>query len=79
MKYAEDRDMCGYELLKKELKNTELLICNFHHVLSAEIFMTLLKWLERDPEDIILIFDEAHNIEASAPFPFFRNALGNYH
>ena len=66
MEYAEERDMCGYELLKKELKNTELLICNFHHVLSAEIFMTLLKWLERDPEDIILIFDEAHNIEASA-------------
>jgi len=66
MEYAEDRDMCGYELLKKELKNTELLICNFHHVLSAEIFMTLLKWLEKDPEDIILIFDEAHNIEASA-------------
>jgi len=66
MEYADDRDMCGYELLKKELKNTELLICNFHHVLSAEIYMTLLKWLERDPEDIILIFDEAHNIEASA-------------
>jgi DNA excision repair protein ERCC-2 len=66
MEYAEDRGMCGYELLKKELKNTELLICNFHHVLNAEIFTTLLKWLERDPEDIILIFDEAHNIEASA-------------
>jgi DNA excision repair protein ERCC-2 len=66
MEYAEERDMCGYELLKKELKNTELLICNFHHVLSADIFMVLLKWLERDPDDIILIFDEAHNIEASA-------------
>lgn len=66
MEYAEDRGMCGYELLKKELKNTELLICNFHHVLSAEIFSTLLKWLEKDPEDVILIFDEAHNIEASA-------------
>jgi DNA excision repair protein ERCC-2 len=66
MEYAEKLDMCGYELLKRELKNTELLICNFHHVLSADIFMTLLKWLERDPEDIILIFDEAHNIEASA-------------
>jgi DNA excision repair protein ERCC-2 len=66
MEYAEDQDMCGYELLKKELKNTELLICNFHHVLSADIFMMMLKWLERDPEDIILIFDEAHNIEASA-------------
>jgi Rad3-related DNA helicases len=66
LEYAEDQGMCGYELLKKELKNVELLICNFHHVLSAEIFMMLLKWLERDPEDIILIFDEAHNIEASA-------------
>ncbi|MCQ1534625.1 ATP-dependent DNA helicase [Methanosarcina sp. KYL-1] len=66
VEFAEARDMCGYELLKKELKNTELLICNFHHVLNAEIFTTLLKWLERDPDDIILIFDEAHNIEASA-------------
>ncbi len=66
MEYAEDRGMCGYELLKKELKNTELLICNFHHVLSADIFMTLLKWLEKTPEDIILIFDEAHNIESAA-------------
>ena len=66
MKYSQDRNMCGYELLKRELKNTELLICNFHHVLNAEIFMTLLKWLERDLGDIILIFDEAHNIEASA-------------
>jgi len=66
LEYAEERGMCGYELLKKELKNTELLICNFHHVLNADIFMTLLKWLERDPEDIVLIFDEAHNIEASA-------------
>lgn len=66
MEYAEKRNMCGYELLKKELKNADLLICNFHHVLGAEIFTTLLKWLERDPEDIILIFDEAHNIEASA-------------
>lgn len=64
--YAEEQDMCGYELLKKELKNAELLICNFHHVLSPEIFMTLLKWLERVPEEVIIIFDEAHNIEASA-------------
>ena len=64
--YAEDRDMCGYELLKKELKNAELLICNFHHVLNPDIFMTLLKWLEQDPEDVIVIFDEAHNVEASA-------------
>ncbi|MGB9927304.1 MAG: ATP-dependent DNA helicase [Methanosarcina sp.] len=66
MEYAEEKGMCGYELLKKELKHAELLICNFHHVLNADIFMTLLKWLERDPDDIILIFDEAHNIEASA-------------
>ncbi len=66
MEYAADRDMCGYELLKKELKNAELLICNFHHVLNPDIFMTLLKWLEKDSEDVILIFDEAHNVEASA-------------
>ncbi|WNY26248.1 ATP-dependent DNA helicase [Methanolapillus ohkumae] len=64
--YANGRGMCGYELLKREIKRADLIICNYHHVLSQEIFMTLLGWLEKLPEDLILIFDEAHNIENAA-------------
>lgn len=64
--YAEIKGMCGYELLKREIKHSDLIICNYHHVLNPEIFLTLLGWLERLPEDVIVIFDEAHNIENAA-------------
>ncbi len=64
--YATKKGMCGYELLKRELKHADLIICNFHHVLSAEIFATLLTWLDKEPQDVIVIFDEAHNLESAA-------------
>ncbi|MCC2508438.1 ATP-dependent DNA helicase [Methanimicrococcus blatticola] len=64
--YADEKGMCGYELLKREMKYADLIICNYHHVLSQEIFLTLLGWIEKLPEDVIVIFDEAHNIENAA-------------
>ncbi|MDV0445427.1 3'-5' exonuclease DinG [Methanimicrococcus sp. At1] len=64
--YADEKGMCGYELLKREMKHADLVICNYHHVLSQEIFLTLLGWLEKLPEDVIVIFDEAHNVENAA-------------
>jgi DNA excision repair protein ERCC-2 len=64
--WAYERGVCGYELLKREMKNANLVICNYHHLLNASIFENLLGWLERTPEDIIVIFDEAHNIESAA-------------
>lgn len=64
--YAEEKGMCGYELLKREIKFSDLIICNYHHVLNPEVFFTLLGWMERLPEDVIVIFDEAHNIENAA-------------
>ncbi len=64
--YAFQGGMCGYELLKRELKHADLVICNFHHLLNSDIFMTLLNWLEKEAHDVIAIFDEAHNIESAA-------------
>jgi len=64
--YAFDLGMCGYELMKREIKHADLVICNYHHVLNADIFSTFLGWLDRDPQDVILILDEAHNIESAA-------------
>jgi len=64
--WAYQQGMCGYELLKKELKNVDLLICNYHHILDPEIRCHLLGWLEREPEDVICVFDEAHNLEDAA-------------
>lgn len=64
--YAQKKGMCGYELLKRELKFADLIICNFHHILNAEIFSALLTWIDKEVQDVIVIFDEAHNLESSA-------------
>ncbi|OYT63987.1 damage-inducible protein [Methanosarcinales archaeon ex4572_44] len=64
--WAYQRGVCGYELLKREMKAADLVICNYHHLLNASIFDNLLGWLERGANDIIAIFDEAHNIESAA-------------
>lgn len=64
--YAFQKGMCGYELLKRELKHADFVICNYHHVLNSDIFTTVLNWLEKEPQDVITIFDEAHNIESAA-------------
>ena len=63
---ANSSDTCGYELLKRHMKEADLLICNYHHLLDRDIFPHILRWIDKDMSDIILIFDEAHNIESAA-------------
>ena len=57
---------CGYELLKRYMKEADLLICNYHHFLNEDIRTNVLGWMDKGLKDIILILDEAHNIEAAA-------------
>ncbi|MDY7083140.1 MAG: ATP-dependent DNA helicase, partial [Halobacteria archaeon] len=35
--YAEECGFCGYELLKESMDSVDLVICNYHHLLSPEI------------------------------------------
>nr|WP_217493288.1 ATP-dependent DNA helicase [Haladaptatus sp. W1] len=64
--YAEQQQMCGYELLKDGMEGVDLVVCNYHHLLDPMIREQFFRWLGRDPEDVITIFDEAHNIEGTA-------------
>ena len=64
--YAERAGFCGYELLKKGMDGVDLVICNYHHLLDPMIREQFFRWLGRDPEDVIAVFDEAHNIEEAA-------------
>ncbi|WP_084186269.1 ATP-dependent DNA helicase [Haladaptatus litoreus] len=64
--YAEQQQMCGYELLKDGMEGVDLVVCNYHHLLDPMIREQFFRWLDRDPEDVITIFDEAHNIEGTA-------------
>jgi DNA excision repair protein ERCC-2 len=64
--YAETQGLCGYELLKEGIEGIDLVVCNYHHLLDPTIREQFFRWLGRDPEDIIAIFDEAHNVESAA-------------
>jgi len=64
--YAHERGFCGYELLKDGVEGVDLVVCNYHHLLDPAIREQFFRWLGRDPEDVIAIFDEAHNVESAA-------------
>jgi len=64
--YAEKQGMCGYELLKEGIEGVDLVVCNYHHLLDPTIREQFFRWLGRDPEEIVAVFDEAHNVESAA-------------
>jgi DNA excision repair protein ERCC-2 len=64
--YAEHNGWCGYELLKEGMDAVDLVICNYHHLLDPMIREQFFRWLDCDPDDVIAVFDEAHNVEAAA-------------
>ncbi|OPY28649.1 MAG: ATP-dependent DNA helicase [Methanocella sp. PtaU1.Bin125] len=60
------KERCGYELLKRCLKEADLVICNYHHLLDPDIAGRFLSWMDCELSGVILIFDEAHNLEQQA-------------
>ena len=64
--YADQRRLCGYELLKEGMEAVDLVVCNYHHLLDPMIREQFFRWLDRDPEDVVCVFDEAHNVESAA-------------
>ena len=64
--YADEAGLCGYELLKEGMEGVDLVVCNYHHLLDPMIRTQFFRWLGRDPEDVVAVFDEAHNVENAA-------------
>ncbi|WP_435348350.1 ATP-dependent DNA helicase [Haloarchaeobius sp. HRN-SO-5] len=64
--FADQRTLCGYELLKEGMDGVDLVVCNYHHLLDPTIREQFFRWLGRDPGDVITVFDEAHNVEGAA-------------
>ena len=64
--YADERGLCGYELLKEGLDGVDLVVCNYHHLLDSTIREQFFRWIGRNPGDVIAVFDEAHNLEDAA-------------
>ncbi|MFC5971996.1 ATP-dependent DNA helicase [Halomarina salina] len=64
--HAHEEGFCGYELLKEGMEGVDLVVCNYHHLLDPMIREQFFRWLGRDPEDVVCVFDEAHNVEDAA-------------
>lgn len=64
--WAQERGRCGYELLKASMDGVDLVVCNYHHLLDPTIRTQFFRWLGREPDEVITVFDEAHNIESAA-------------
>jgi DNA excision repair protein ERCC-2 len=64
--YAERETYCGYELLKEGMEEVDLVVANYHHLLDPFIRDRFFRWLDRDPDDVVAVFDEAHNVEDAA-------------
>jgi DNA excision repair protein ERCC-2 len=41
-------------------------ICNYHHLLDPGIREHFFRWLDREPDEVVAILDEAHNVESAA-------------
>ncbi|MFB6146176.1 MAG: ATP-dependent DNA helicase [Halobacteriaceae archaeon] len=64
--YAARQGYCGYELLKEGLEDVDLVVCNYHHLLDPTIRRQFFRWLDRDPDEVVAVFDEAHNVADAA-------------
>ena len=53
---------CPYEVMAIGAKNADIIILNYNHVFDDTMRDALFDWLEINPENTILLVDEAHNL-----------------
>ena len=54
-------ECCPYELMMQAARTTDVVILNYHHLFDREIREQLYANLGVEPQDVLLLIDEAHN------------------
>jgi DNA excision repair protein ERCC-2 len=54
-------EICPYELMMQAARNTDVVILNYHHLFNRDIREQLYANLGVEPQDVLLLIDEAHN------------------
>ncbi len=54
--------LCPYDLMMTSAKHADVVIVNYHHLFNDDIREQLLVSLNVEPQDIILLVDEGHNV-----------------
>ncbi|MDO9539051.1 MAG: ATP-dependent DNA helicase [Methanocalculus sp.] len=54
--------LCPYDLMVTSARHADVVIVNYHHLFNDEIREQLLVSLNVEPQDVILLVDEGHNV-----------------
>ena len=58
--------ICPYEIAMQLAKEAKIIIADYHHIIHPSIRDNLLERMQKDLSDMVIIFDEAHNIPDKA-------------
>lgn len=62
IKLSESHNICPFEIASENAKRSKVIIADYYHVLSPSIREVFFKRIQKNIEDCIIIFDEAHNL-----------------
>jgi len=54
-------EICPYEMMMQAARTTDVVILNYHHLFNRDIRDQLYANLGVEPQDVLLLIDEAHN------------------
>jgi len=63
---CKNSDLCSYEVACQMGKDAQVIIADYNFVMHPHIRDSLLRRINKNMEDLIVIFDEAHNIPSRA-------------
>lgn len=66
LNYAETLELCPYDLTKRIAEKADVIVASYLYALSPSIRESLISSLGVDYSDLIVIFDEAHNLPDQA-------------
>lgn len=60
--FCSEQELCAYEVNKSLIRNSILVTAPYIYIFNKFIRNYLFEWMSCNPDDIILIIDEAHNL-----------------
>ena len=62
IKISDFHKSCPFEIASENAKRSKIIVADYFHVLSPSIRETFFKRIQKEIENCIIIFDEAHNL-----------------
>ncbi|WP_048151799.1 helicase C-terminal domain-containing protein [Palaeococcus ferrophilus] len=66
LRYAENLEFCPYELVRKVAQRADVIVASYLYMISPGIRDNFMSYFDLDFSDLIVIFDEAHNLPDQA-------------